>query len=136
MKVTTMLVMMFFYQLAFGESSMKPSEKSSEMVVEIQMGNQKTRFVANKASKILSMHSSSGYKRNRKISKKDFQFLVQKVDSLPMVKNLAGECLRSRIQISLSRGKKTVSKKESCFGLPSITAKSYQDFANFLVSSL
>jgi hypothetical protein len=104
----------------------------TDVFIEIQHGDLATRFKIDASAGTMTMYNSLGSKKTRQIAGENLAYLISEANKLPnTTKRLPPECLRAQISVTIGSGKSAI-RKYSCFGIKSITSKSYQDLANLL----
>lgn len=108
-----------------------PANLPRTIAVEIVNGEAGAHFTIDSTAKTLTMSTRAGA-RKRALTADDLEFLVAQVKKLPALKHAPKECYRARMQVTVTAANAKVTRKESCFGMRSITSESYQKFASLL----
>lgn len=100
--------------------------------VEIVNGDAIAHFKIDSHAKTLTKTTRADAQKIRILKPEDIDFLVAQVNKLPSLKQAPKECYRARMQIVVTTSNSKVTRKESCFGMHSITSEQYQKFASLL----
>ena len=132
----------YFLNLSFAAAKKIPPRKPANLdqwlEVSTTVSEVSTQFkiISSNGSSSIYMHTSSGIDRKREISKADFDFLLSEYAKLPVPAQLPADCYRSKIELQSFRNGALESKKSSCFGLNTVTEKSYIRFSRILVDAM
>ena len=103
------------------------------VAITIQYGELTTHFNVDPVANSVSMSNSNGIKKTKVISKENLLYLIGEVENLPATKGLSVDCARANMVVAIGEAKDKVTRKESCFGMKSITSEKFQKLANLLV---
>ncbi len=85
---------------------------------------------------LITMFTSAGVRRERVLTKADFDFMLNEYANLPVPPQVPADCYRARMDVVLFKDGLQESKKSSCFGLQTLTEPQYIHFSKVLVNAL
>ncbi len=85
---------------------------------------------------LITMFTSAGIRRQRVLTKADFDFILNEYANLPVPLQVPTDCYRARMDVILYKDGSQESKKSSCFGLQTLTEPQYVHFSKVLVNAL